>query len=243
MISNQTAAVKRVLVVDDEPVARLGLRAALEGAFAISEVGDGVEAWEELVSGPQPDVMILDINMPRLSGLELLRRLEAAGRRVPTIVVSGYGDRDVLLELLQLRVADYLDKPLDPNEVRERVAALVAAGSSSGIDAEVEAFVIDCRPPGAGRVLLQRPLREVDAEPLRAGLIGCLDAGARSVIVDLDAMPDIDPVCLGVLLAFAELHRRERHGERLELRHVSPQLGELLRLTGAVEQFGLTVTS
>ena len=69
-----------VLVIDDSMLVRTQLRRALSGVgFEVTESVDGEDAWQRLSGGFRPDVVICDINMPRMNGLELLERLSEAG--------------------------------------------------------------------------------------------------------------------------------------------------------------------
>ena len=120
----------RVLVVEDERPIRtlIGLALRRQG-HEVEEASDGAEAWERLQAGP-PDVLLLDLRLPRLGGIELLERLRAGGGLpCPVIVMTAYtlsaSDRQVLDGVPILR------KPFDPEElealVREAAAERRAA--------------------------------------------------------------------------------------------------------------------
>lgn len=101
-----------VLIVDNEPLARAGVRARL-GAHAdmsvIGECGDGASALEALRSQP-PDLLFIDVEMPGLSGLEVLARLPPEQRPV-TVLLTAY--EQFALRAFELRALDYLLKPVD----------------------------------------------------------------------------------------------------------------------------------
>jgi len=108
----------RVLVVDDEPLARAHLRALLaarDDVEVVGECGDGRSAVERLRDDP-PDVVLLDIHMPELSGLDVVR--EVGADRMPTVVFVTAHD-DYALEAFEAQALDYIVKPVE----RERLAA------------------------------------------------------------------------------------------------------------------------
>jgi two-component system LytT family response regulator len=142
----------RVLVVDDEPLARRKLRRFLDGepdARCVGECGSGEEALLRL-RGEAVDALFLDIQMPGLSGFELLERLEAA-RLPPVVFVTAY-DR-YAVRAFESAAADYLLKPFDRERfkkalarVRERSAARAARLAPSELRALLEALG-ERRPP------------------------------------------------------------------------------------------------
>ena len=114
-----------VLVVDDDPALREALTRALrlEG-FAVHAVGNGAKALE-VVSTEPPDVVVLDLMMPIVGGLEVCRRLRASGNRTPILVLTArdqVGDR---VEGLDAGADDYLVKPFALEELQARLRALL----------------------------------------------------------------------------------------------------------------------
>lgn len=120
------AGAVRVLVVDDEPAVRTSLTSALrfEGYDAVA-VGDGAEALEALLTDDPPDLLILDVLMPRLDGLQTVRRLRAQGLMLPVLMLTArdaLGDRVLGLDA---GADDYLVKPFGLEELLARVRALL----------------------------------------------------------------------------------------------------------------------
>ncbi|HEY3756882.1 MAG TPA: LytTR family DNA-binding domain-containing protein [Opitutaceae bacterium] len=133
----------RVLIADDEPLARERVRMFLAGKPTIQvvfESGDGADALSELRSNP-PDIAILDIRMPGLSGIEILRELPAERR--PAVILATAHDR-FAVDAFGVQVVDYLVKPFDQSRfdlALSRAVAQVAsrrrvrsAGSDSNAD-------------------------------------------------------------------------------------------------------------
>jgi len=115
---------KTILIVDDEPAARYGLRRALEAKYRIAEV-DSAEAARAALNTEQPDLVLLDVVLPGQSGLEFLRWMREQGSELPVLMVSALDTAKTAVEALQLGAADYLVKGFELEELRQRVANLL----------------------------------------------------------------------------------------------------------------------
>src|SRR5436305_6392892 len=107
-----------VLVVDDEPdlealVTQKFRRQIRDGVIAFVFARDGVEALESLQARPDVDLVISDINMPRMDGLSLLQRLQEADDKKSTVIVSAYGDMSNIRTAMNRGAFDFLTKPID----------------------------------------------------------------------------------------------------------------------------------
>lgn len=115
----------RVLVVDDDKAVRESLRRSLEfNGYDVALASDGAEALAVLASS-HPDVVVMDVMMPRLDGIETTRALRAAGHDVPILVLTArdaVGDR---VEGLDAGADDYLTKPFALQELLARLRALL----------------------------------------------------------------------------------------------------------------------
>lgn len=117
-----------ILVVDDDPHIREVLSFALgKAGMDTCEAGDG-EAAIEAAERFNPDLVILDINMPRMDGLEVCRRLRAAGE-LPILFLSSRDDEIDRVVGLELGADDYVVKPFSPREVVARVNAILKRGA------------------------------------------------------------------------------------------------------------------
>jgi DNA-binding response OmpR family regulator len=118
-----------ILVAEDDPDLQSLLRHALESdGYAVHVAADGQEALDQY-DALSPDLLVLDIMMPRLSGFEVLRELrgDAAHRQdVPVLVLTSRSGEDDVLTGFELGVDDYLTKPFVISELRARVRALLA---------------------------------------------------------------------------------------------------------------------
>jgi two-component system, cell cycle response regulator len=117
----------KILVADDSSVERAAARTALEEAgYAVMEAVDGQQALE-VFARDRPDLVMLDVVMPRLTGLETCRILKAkaGGNYLPVIMVSTRNSVNARVEGLRSGADDYLGKPYDAEELRARVEALL----------------------------------------------------------------------------------------------------------------------
>ncbi len=108
---------RRVLVVDDEENLRLVLRTLLRRhGYEVETAKNGEEALA-LVDGFGPDVVLTDVRMPKMGGLDLLETLRAKGNDATVIVMSAYGNMDLAIEAMKAGAYDYVQKPFKPDEV------------------------------------------------------------------------------------------------------------------------------
>jgi DNA-binding response OmpR family regulator len=118
---------RQVLVVDDEPHIRTVLRGYLEAdGFAVSEAADGEAALRQ-VKHAAPDVVLLDVMLPGIDGLEVLRQLRASSEVYVILVTARTEEVDKLVGL-GVGADDYVTKPFSPREVVARVKAVLRRG-------------------------------------------------------------------------------------------------------------------
>lgn len=116
---------KHILIVDDEPNVRLVFRTALESAgYELSMAEDGRAALEAL-GRAKSDLVLLDLQMPGMDGMETLRRLRDAGMNVPVVIVTAHGSVPHAVEAMKLGAIDFLAKPLSPDSLRGVVAEVL----------------------------------------------------------------------------------------------------------------------
>jgi len=114
----------RVLVVDDDENVRDVVRRYLEVAgFAVEVAGDGAEGLR-FFSARQPDLVVLDVMMPGIDGLEVCRRLRKVSA-VPVVLLTALGEEENRIAGLQLGADDYVTKPFSPRELALRVASVL----------------------------------------------------------------------------------------------------------------------
>ncbi len=132
---------KRILIIDDDVVMRESLAAAVEAeGYKAGEARDGREGLTKAAEGAY-DLIILDVVMPALNGIEVMRKLRESGVHTPIIILSGEKKEEIDKVLgLELGADDYLTTPFGMNELVARVHAVLRRGSAAPPDIEEAAF-------------------------------------------------------------------------------------------------------
>jgi len=179
----------RILIVEDDSVIADGLTRSLRGAdYAVDCVNSGAEADHVLAAQPY-DLVILDIGLPGLDGLEVLRRLRRRGAAVPVLMLTARDSLTDRVKGLDIGADDYMVKPFDLRELEARVRALIRRGQSGGASALThgslvvdtagrratlagETLELSARELGVLEVLMMRSGRVVNKEQLAEQLYG-----------------------------------------------------------------------
>ncbi|WP_051969918.1 response regulator transcription factor [Kitasatospora azatica] len=145
--SRSAEGVTRVLVADDQTVVREGivmLLGLLPGIEVVGAVADGEEAVR-LVAERQPDVVLMDLRMPRCDGVEATRRIRADHPRTEVVVLTTYADDDSLFPALQAGARGYLTKDAGAEEIAKAIAD-VRAGAA-GLSPQVQRRLLERLAP------------------------------------------------------------------------------------------------
>ena len=174
----------RILIAEDDQVLADGLMRSLRGAgAAVDHVASGSEADTALLTNTEFDLLILDLGLPKLHGLEVLRRLRGRGQTLPVLILTAADGVDERVKGLDLGADDYMAKPFALSELEARVRALTRRGmggassvirhgpleyDQTGRVAHIDGKLIDlsARELGLLEVLLQRSGRLVSKEQL-----------------------------------------------------------------------------
>jgi DNA-binding response OmpR family regulator len=114
-----------ILLVDDETAITYNLSPFLtRSGFAVTVASNGEEALQKVATG-QPDLLVLDVLMPRLDGREVLRQLRQSGNWIPIILLTQVGEASERAMALEEGADDYLNKPFDPHELVARIRAVL----------------------------------------------------------------------------------------------------------------------
>ena len=106
---------KRVLCLEDEPGILKNITESLQLFFGeVVGVKDGLEALDEAMSGSY-DALVLDIGVPHMDGLEVVKKIRAAGISVPIVILSSHTEQEYLWRAVELKITRYLPKPYDKN--------------------------------------------------------------------------------------------------------------------------------
>ena len=116
---------KRILIIDDEPNVRLMFRTALESAgHEVVESEGGEQGLRRLRQSPA-DLVLLDLQMPTMGGMEVLRRLRSDENLVPVVIITAYGSVPDAVEAMKLGAIDFLAKPITPDALRMVVVQIL----------------------------------------------------------------------------------------------------------------------
>ncbi len=118
-----------VLIVDDDDSSREYLAVLLTAlGFSAEAAPSGLAALERLARDTPPDVVILDVLMPQLDGVETLKRYRAAGGRVPVVMCSALDESDTVVRAMRAGASDYITKPFNTDELREILERVAGDG-------------------------------------------------------------------------------------------------------------------
>jgi two-component system response regulator MprA len=223
----------RVLVVDDDPQLREALTRALElDGYTVDTASNGVKALEA-VSAERPDVMVLDVMMPYVGGLDVCRTLRERKDRLPILVLTARDEVGDRVAGLDAGADDYLTKPFALEELRARLRALLrrATADEAGEDAVLSYadLVLD---PAARTVT--RGERPVDLTRTEYALLELLlrNAGRpqpRDVIMDRVWGWESEPTSNSLEVFVGYLRRKTEAGGEPRLIHTVRGVGYVLR--------------
>ncbi|MBI3788072.1 MAG: sigma-54-dependent Fis family transcriptional regulator [Ignavibacteriales bacterium] len=126
----------KVLVVDDDNTILYAFRELLrKEGFKYVVATNGEEALKK-ISQERPDLIFMDITMPAMDGLEVLKRMQEQKNRTPVIIITGFGTMQTAIKAIQLGAFDYLTKPLDVSKIRLVMERALAGTQSKPVSAE-----------------------------------------------------------------------------------------------------------
>ncbi|MFI0908139.1 response regulator transcription factor [Streptomyces sioyaensis] len=233
----------RILIVDDEPAVREALQRSLvfEG-YVTEQAVDGLDAVEKVASG-DPELIVLDVLMPRMDGLTAARRLRASGVTVPILMLTArdtVGDR---VTGLDAGADDYLVKPFELDELLARIRALLrrsayAAGGGAPEEGETLSFA-DLRMDLATREVT-RGGRPVELTRTEFTLLEMFLAHPRQVLTREQILKavwgfDFEPTSNSLDVYVMYLRRKTEAGGEPRLVHTVRGVGYVLRADGGAE--------
>ncbi len=129
-------ALEKVLIVEDEVHARSGLTELIESwGYRAESAADGVEGLERAVQWG-PSIVVTDLKMPRMDGMELLERIGELPQRIAVVMLTAQGSIDSAVEAMRMGAYDYIPKPVDPVRLRT-ILQNASRQHEADVDAEV----------------------------------------------------------------------------------------------------------
>ena len=222
----------QILVVDDEPAVRRALARALRlENYDIELAADGREALDRLADRPA-DVVILDVMMPGIDGLEVCRRMRAAGDRTPILMLTARDAIDDRVQGLDVGADDYLVKPFALRELQARVRALLRRSGDGDGAAETLRFADLALDPVAHEV--HRGDRLIELSKTEFTLLELFLQHPRQVLTRSTIFEnvwgyDFGPTsnALGVYIGY--LRRKTEEGGEPRLLHTVRGIGYVLK--------------
>lgn len=219
----------RILVVEDEPEAAAVLAKGLrEHAFAVDTAADGHAALEAIAVNDY-DLVILDVLLPGVSGLEVCRRSRSEGVSVPILMLTARGEPDQRVEGLDVGADDYLPKPYHFPELLARIRALLRRGPALGSSVlEIEDLRIDTRAR-----TVTRGGRAVQLTAKEYALLDYLARRQREVVGRGDIAEHVwddtfDPMSNLIEVYIQRLRRKIDDGHAVKLIHTRRGAGYIL---------------
>lgn len=116
-----------IFIVDDDPSVRAALAVVLSGeGYQVTSFGEG-EAFLSAARSRTPGCLLIDVNLPGCSGLDVLRKLDAQRYPAPILMISGHGDIPTAVDAIRQGALDFIEKPFDPATVASRVRGVMDA--------------------------------------------------------------------------------------------------------------------
>ena len=223
----------RVLVVDDERAVRESLQRALElEGYDVELAADGEEAIERLTATSPADAVILDVLMPGIDGLEVCRRLRAAGSAVPVLMLTARAEVDSRVAGLDAGADDYLPKPFALAELLARLRALLRRTANGDEGSHVLRFgdlELDLGTREVRRGSLSIELTRTEFSLLELFLRNPRQVLTRSIIFERVWGYDFGPTSNSLDVYIGYLRRKTEDGGASRMIHTVRGIGYALR--------------
>jgi CheY-like chemotaxis protein len=171
----------KLLLVDDEDDFRRATSQTLQRrGFSVTEAANGLQALEA-ARRERPDIVVLDLKMPGLSGIETLQRMREIEADLPVIILTGHGDFESAVAGIKLSIVDFLQKPVDVDELAGRIRALLERGAATPLN---EPTIAELMVPASGypRLYVDEPVTKA-LSVLRAAFVKPAMEGSAPVHV------------------------------------------------------------
>lgn len=200
--------VTRILLVDDDPAARAAIASGLGGLLTFKALHDG-EDFEKVVREFQPQIILLDINLPGRNGLVLLESIRPLLRDIPTLMLSVRGSDEDIIRAFEIGASDYITKPFSLAVLRARITRFLEKGAGSNLlkIGEVSIDLAKGRVTDGGR---ETPLTRKELLVLRCFLAHPGQILSRTQILDFAWGYDYEGTERTVDTVIADLRRKFR---------------------------------
>lgn len=129
---------KKILLVDDEETLRWALQnTLLDDGYDVEETNDSIEALE-LAKKRKYDLVISDLTMPFMNGVQLIAEIKKANPSIRAIIMTGYGSTEAVIEAMHTGVSDFITKPFKLEHMKKVIRKVLSEGENTGTNAHSE---------------------------------------------------------------------------------------------------------
>ncbi|SMF06845.1 response regulator [Pseudobacteriovorax antillogorgiicola] len=219
-----------VFVVDDETDALEVFQDALSLNFRVKTFNRPEEALEAIQESP-PDCLVSDLVMPKMDGVEFVRKIRKTNTALPILVISGYGEKDQIIDLFRMGCFDFLSKPFRYQELSEKITRVLKHGkeihSRTNLDEASKLIRIEDHQLGLkvsfGKAAL---LSNKNAQLVRLQLMKAQSAITSALTFDFSEVSEVSTENLIFLKSFFD--NLEQDGRRFHWHNISAELDTLL---------------
>ncbi len=138
---------KNILIIDDEPLISMHIARLLQSEdFSVLRATNGKEGLSVIENQP-PDLIILDLKLPDVNGMDLLKKISEKNLDTKVVVLTGHGNIDSAVQAIKLGAADYITKPFIDNKLKAQIKSLLSSKKDSVAGSEVTRRVVGDSPP------------------------------------------------------------------------------------------------
>ncbi len=195
------ANLKLLLVDDEDDFRRATSKTLNRRGFSVTEAANGEEALEA-IRRECPDIVLLDLKMPGMSGIETLQHIREIEASLPVIILTGHGDFEAAMASIKLEVVDFLQKPVDVDQLGRRIRSLLERGAEKPLRERTIAELM-APPSSYPRLYVDQPVA-VALETLRKAFFQPVSEEAPTGQVRSALVYDRDEKLLG-LIRFVDL--------------------------------------
>lgn len=225
---------KHIFIVDDEALLIRAIEVALElNGFKVSTANNGRQAIEKINTiyekSEKIDMLITDIQMPEMDGVEMIEELNKNNKKIPVMAITGFGTKEMVIELLRMGVKDYIDKPFKPEELVTRIEKFLKKQeiAETPLDkkplSETQPMFFLESKADVGKLLINKNA-PIDQENLRNMLLELLALGKPNLCLDLKHISEIDITFVNGLVGLHNNHHEKFNTGVLELINVDKDL-------------------
>lgn len=223
---------KNILIIDDETQITRAIETYLMmESYRPFIANNGAEALkiicEEKTQNNPIHMIVTDLQMPVMNGLQLINELEKLKIDTPVLVMTGFGTKEIVIELLRKGIKDYIDKPFEPLELIQRINRFFKKlehkenSQYSSNDSNSNEFLSIKKSRGLLQIEPKCDYKEEYQQEIRKTFLDIIDNKEPNIQIDFKSITEVDITLLNALISFAENHAKTINAGSLEIINVS----------------------